>query len=367
MSAVSEIFRGKRVLVTGHTGFKGAWLSEWLLELGADLCGCALPARTERALFTQLGLEKRLRHHVIDVRDCRAVCEVIEQERPEFLFHLAAQPLVRLSYQEPVQTFETNIMGTAHVLEALRLAGRPCVAIAVTTDKCYENREWIHSYREDDPMGGYDPYSSSKGAAELVIAAYRRSFFGSGKMVSVASARAGNVIGGGDWAADRIVPDAIRSLVRGEAVNLRNPSSTRPWQHVLEPLSGYLLLAARIAEACRMENDNELARLCSPFNFGPALDSNRAVRELVDEVLRLWPGKRVEQSDSKPAHEAGKLMLATDKAFHVLGWRPVWSFEESVRETVSWYRHVESNPSAARPLTVAQIASYEEVREKKWR
>ncbi|MEO0054349.1 MAG: hypothetical protein RLZZ50_296, partial [Verrucomicrobiota bacterium] len=221
--AFSDTYRGKRVFITGHTGFKGAWLAEWLLQLGAEVTGYALPPPTEPSLFAQLGLASRLRHIEGDVRDLPALRAAIDSAKPDFVFHLAAQPLVRLSYEQPVETYATNVMGTVHVLEALRLAGRPSTLVVVTTDKCYENREWLHGYREEDPMGGFDPYSSSKGAAELVVSAYRRSFFsGPDSLVRVASARAGNVIGGGDWALDRIVPDCIRALARGESIPVRN-------------------------------------------------------------------------------------------------------------------------------------------------
>jgi CDP-glucose 4,6-dehydratase len=228
------VYAGKRVLLTGHTGFKGAWMAEWLLALGAEVTGFALPPPTSPSLFDQLGLASRLRHIVGDVRDLAAVRAALKLAQPDFVFHLAAQPLVRLSYDQPVETHATNIMGTVNVLEAVRLAGAPCVVVAITTDKCYDNKEWVHSYREEDPMGGYDPYSASKGAAELVISSYRRSFFSApDSPVRLASARAGNVIGGGDWALDRIVPDCVRALIKGESIPVRNKVATRPWQHVL--------------------------------------------------------------------------------------------------------------------------------------
>lgn len=354
----ANTYRGKRVLLTGHTGFKGAWLAEWLLSLGAEVTGFSLPPPTTPSLFAQLGLASRLRHIEGDVRDLAAVRAALEIAKPDFVFHLAAQPLVRLSYDQPVETYATNVMGTVNVLEAVRLAGRPCVVVAVTTDKCYENKEWVHSYREEDPMGGYDPYSSSKGAAELVIAAYRRSYFsGVESPVKLASARAGNVIGGGDWALDRIVPDCIRALQRGEAIPVRNKIATRPWQHVLEPLSGYLWLAASLAQAAvevgsvRLRSaetsvsglnlDYQLERLkalSSAFNFGPALASNRTVAELVQEIVKHWPGKWEDKSDPKAVHEAKLLNLTTDKAHHFLGWSPAWPFAETIARTVDWYR-----------------------------
>jgi CDP-glucose 4,6-dehydratase len=346
--AFSDSYRGKRVLLTGHTGFKGSWLAEWLLALGAEVTGLALPPPTEPALFDQLELANRLHHRVGDIRDLAVVRDTVEATQPDFVFHLAAQPLVRLSYEQPVETYATNILGTIHVLEAVRLARRPCTVIAITTDKCYENREWVHSYREEDPIGGYDPYSSSKGAAELVIGAYRRSYFSApDSAVRVASARAGNVIGGGDWALDRIVPDCIRSLQRGESIPVRNKVATRPWQHVLEPLSGYLQLAASIHEASLHSRLSALQALCGGFNFGPALTSNRTVADLVQELLKHWPGRWEDRSDPKAVHEAKLLNLATDKAFHFLQWQPVWDFEQTVARTAAWYRRTHDGADAA--------------------
>jgi CDP-glucose 4,6-dehydratase len=353
--AISNIYKGKRVLLTGHTGFKGAWLAEWLLQLGAEVTGLALPPATEPSLFNQLALAKRLNHRVGDIRDLPTVRQAVEAARPDFVFHLAAQPLVRLSYDQPVETYATNVLGTVHLLEAIRLAKQPCTIVAVTTDKCYENREWVHSYREEDPMGGYDPYSSSKGAAELVINAYRRSYFGPASGIRLASARAGNVIGGGDWAADRIVPDCIRALQTDQPIPVRNKVATRPWQHVLEPLSGYLWLAACLASDLRSPTS---AALASAFNFGPALTSNRTVAALVLEVLKHWPGRWEDRSDPNAVHEAKLLNLATDKAFHFLQWQPVWNFEQTIAHTVSWYRDVNNNPDKAHGLTLQHIAEY---------
>lgn len=367
----SEAYTGKRVLVTGHTGFKGSWLCEWLLSVEADVAGYSLPPPTSPALFDQLGLRNRLRHTIGDVRDGAAVRRAILDFQPDVVFHLAAQPLVRLSYREPVETYATNVMGTIHVLEALRVLEKHCAAVLITTDKCYENREWLHGYREEDPLGGHDPYSSSKAAAEIAIASWRRSFFplqdgGFGNTVAVASARAGNVVGGGDWALDRIVPDCMRALAKGEPVAVRNPQATRPWQHVLEPLSGYLLLAAEmhsvLDEKPGEQRAARLQRLCGAFNFGPGLDSNRSVRELVEEVLRNWPGGKWEdRTRHGMLHEASLLNLATDKAHHVLGWRARWGFAETVRRTVEWYRAATApgqDAAALIALTREQIAAY---------
>ncbi len=355
----ADIYRGKRVLLTGHTGFKGSWLAEWLLILGAEVLGLSLPPSTDPALFDQLGLAKRVHHRIGDIRDFNTIRRVIDEFQPEFVFHLAAQPLVRLSYSKPVETYATNVLGTVHLLEAVRLANRSCIVIAITSDKCYENKEWVYSYREDDPIGGHDPYSSSKGAAELVISAYRRSFFSSEKSpIRVASARAGNVIGGGDWAVDRIVPDSIRALSRGEAIHVRNKIARRPWQHVLEPLSGYLLLGASIHQAGTTCECSRPSSLCSGFNFGPTLTSNRTVAELVQELLKHWPGDWEDRSDPDAPHEAKLLNLATDKAFQLLKWQPVWDFEQAVTETASWYRQCVADASAAPSVTAAQITDY---------
>ncbi len=352
----SNIYRGKRVLLTGHTGFKGSWMAEWLLSLGAEVTGFALPPPTQPSLFDQLGLASRLRHVVGDVRDLAAVRAAVDAGKPDFIFHLAAQPLVRLSYDQPVETYATNVMGTVNVLEAVRLAARPCSVVAITTDKCYENKEWVHSYREEDPMGGFDPYSSSKGAAELVIASYRKSYFSDPDSgVKLASARAGNVIGGGDWALDRIVPDCIRALKSGETIPVRNKIATRPWQHVLEPLSGYLWLGACLHSS---ELTAFSSQLPSAFNFGPALASNRTVAELVQEILKHWPGKWEDKSDPKAVHEAKLLNLATDKAHHFLGWAPAWNFEQTLAQTVAWYRQAADTKTDIHALTLSQIAGY---------
>ena len=353
----ADTYRGKRVLVTGHTGFKGSWLCEWLLALGADVTGLALPPATTPALFDELWLSGRMKDRRGDIRDLAAVRAAVDATRPDFIFHLAAQPLVRLSYAQPVETYATNIMGTVHVLEAVRLAGIRCAVVVVTTDKCYENTERAHAYHEDEPMGGHDPYSSSKGATELVVSAYRRSFFSAvDSPVKLASARAGNVIGGGDWALDRIVPDCIRALQRGEAVPVRNRHATRPWQHVLEPLSGYLWLGACMANPQLSLFNSQLA---SGFNFGPAPAATQPVAVLVGEVLKHWPGMWEDRTDPKAVHEATLLSLAIEKAARVLGWKPVWDFPTTIAQTVEWYRSVSADASVAAGLTRRQITTYE--------
>ncbi|MBK8742593.1 MAG: CDP-glucose 4,6-dehydratase [Betaproteobacteria bacterium] len=337
----ANTYKGKRVFITGHTGFKGSWLSEWLLMLGAEVTGYSIRVNEGPDHFTDLGLEGRIRHVIGDVRDLPLLKKVVGEARPDFIFHLAAQPLVRLSYQEPVETMTTNITGTLHVLDVLRGLAHRCACIIVTSDKCYENREVLHGYRENDRLGGRDPYSASKGAAELLVHSYRSSFFdGPESKVTVATARAGNVIGGGDWAADRIVPDCARSLARGEAIAIRNPAATRPWQHVLEPLSGYLWLGALLTGEIGLPGGRERSAVSGPFNFGPWPEANRSVRELVTEFLKHWPGQWSEAGGANVVHESGLLSLAIDKAFHVLNWQPVWSFARNVKATAGWYRAV---------------------------
>jgi len=349
-------YQGKTVWLSGHTGFKGAWLASWLLKLGARVHGFSLPAE-DPSLFRQIGLEGGLEHEIGDVRDVNAVKQSIVATQPDFVFHLAAQPLVRLSYEKPLETYQTNFMGTAHVLEALRSLAKPCSTVLITTDKCYENREMDYAYSEEDPLGGHDPYSSSKAAAEIVISAYRRSFFGKSP-VRIASARAGNVIGGGDWAPDRIVPDCIRHLKNHEVIPVRNPTATRPWQHVLEPLSGYLWLA--VLQANPDATDGIGARVDDAFNFGPGKESNRPVVDLVRELLRHWPGEYEDKSNPDAPHEARLLMLLTKKAERLLKWKPIWNFESAVKHTADWYRQVHEKTVTAESMTKSQIENYEQ-------
>lgn len=357
MTLFGSAFTGKRVLVTGHTGFKGAWLCEWLLGLGAEVTGLSLPPETEPSLFSELGLGRRVRHVIGDIQEPAVLTKIVNEAEPDFVFHLAAQALVRESYVRPRETFNVNGMGTLHLLEALRNLKKPCAAVFITTDKCYENREWHHGYREDDALGGRDPYSASKAVAELIIASYRNSFF-QNHPVKIASSRAGNVIGGGDWAKDRIIPDCIAALQKKKPIAVRNRHATRPWQHVLEPLSGYLWLAASLA-------DPKLRRcglplLTSAFNFGPNRDSNRTVAELVEEVLKHWAGRWQDQTDPNAPHEAGLLQLSTDKAYALLRWFPIWSFSEAIAETIDWYRDAQHLKGAKefQKQTQAQIAKY---------
>jgi CDP-glucose 4,6-dehydratase len=357
MTLFGSAFNGKRVLVTGHTGFKGSWLCEWLLGLGANVTGLSLPPESGPSLFSELGLARRLRHVIGDIQSPEVLAKLVRDNKPDFVFHLAAQSLVRESYARPRETFSVNAMGTAHLLEALRNLKNPCAAVFVTTDKCYENREWHLGYREDDKLGGRDPYSASKATAELIIASYRDSFFRD-HPVKIASSRAGNVIGGGDWAKDRIVPDCIAALVKKKPIPVRNSRATRPWQHVLEPLSGYLWLAASLADPKLRRC--ELPLLTSAFNFGPNRDSNRTVAELVEEILKHWPGRWEDKTDPRAPHEAGLLQLSTDKAYALLRWFPVWSFSEAVAGAVDWYRNAQEFRGAKefQKQTQAQIAQY---------
>jgi CDP-glucose 4,6-dehydratase len=338
----SSFWVSRRVLVTGHTGFKGSWLSLWLLRHGAEVWGYSLDPESSRSLFTGLGLDQgQLHHRVGDLRDMEAFQQVVEEAQPEVVLHLAAQPLVRRSYRDPLRTWATNVQGSLHVLQALKPLQHHCAVVMVTTDKVYANREWDYGYREEDRLGGHDPYSASKAAAELAIASWRSSFCGSDShqtpYLAIATARAGNVIGGGDWAEDRIVPDAMRALAAGEPIRVRSPQATRPWQHVLEPLGGYLLLAEHLYD--------QGSTYASAFNFGPALESNRSVRELVEAALLHWPGQWQDLSDPEAPHEAGRLHLQIDKAHHQLGWRPRWDFATTVARTVGWYRAVQEGGS----------------------
>ncbi len=346
-----NVWADKTVLVTGHTGFKGAWLCTWLLARGAKVHGLAMVPDTVPALFDQLGLATRMGHALGDIRDADVVAQRVAAIAPDVIFHLAAQPIVRRSYRDPVETWGTNVMGTVHVLESVRHTQTPCAIVVVTTDKVYANREWEHAYRETDRLGGHDPYSASKAATELVVDSYRRSFFADGP-VRLATGRAGNVIGGGDWAEDRIMPDMVRALAEGRPVAVRNPAAVRPWQHVLDPLSGYMLLAEKL-----MNSDDPVWQ--GPFNFGPEAADQRGVASLVTQAIRHWPGHWIDASSPGAVHEAGRLALTIDKARNLLGWAPRWSFDRAVAETVGWYRAV-AEGAFPRSLTEQQIADYED-------
>lgn len=353
MSEALAGLRGKRVLVTGHTGFKGSWLSFWLVRLGAEVTGYALPPRRDQDPFCLLNLAAALAHTEGDIRDLSALRQTVAHFAPEVVFHLAAQPLVRTSYAEPKETFDTNVGGSVNLLEAIRQTPSVRALVYVTSDKCYRNQEWIWGYRETDPLGGPDPYSASKAAAELVFTAYLESFFKTRPGFGAASVRAGNVIGGGDWSDHRIVPDCMKALLRSEPIRLRHPRATRPWQHVLEPLSGYLLLAARLLQ--------QPTPFTGAWNFGPSSASAHSVRELADQIVRCWGGGEVQvvNEPNAPA-EAGLLHLNCDQAHLRLGWRPRWGFERTVQETVRWYQEV-CRPDATTPaaqITAQQLAAY---------
>jgi CDP-glucose 4,6-dehydratase len=347
------LFKGRRILVTGHTGFKGSWLSLWLHQLGAEVVGLSLDVRTQPAHFEAAELARRVRDHRADVRDGEAVRRLMRETQPDFVFHLAAQSLVRRSYADPVEVWQTNTLGTVNVLEALRELKKPCVAVLITSDKCYDNVEWVWGYRETDALGGPDPYSASKGAAELAIRSYVRSYFPREGPVRIAVGRAGNVIGGGDWAEDRIVPDCVRAWSQGETVRLRNPLATRPWQHVLEPLSGYLALAAALHADAKLHGE--------PFNFGPPAQQDHSVRELVATMAKHWDQVRSEDAPAREGgpRESGLLKLNCDKALHHLRWRAAWDFEATVRETALWYRRYYRDPQTSiADFSLQQIAAY---------
>lgn len=347
----AQFWSGRRVLVTGHTGFKGSWLSLWLHSLGAETHGLALDPPTDPSLFEVASIGELLASDQrVDIRYAEDVRAAVRHVAPEFVFHLAAQPLVRASYDIPIETYATNVMGTAHVLEALRGVDSVRVAVSITTDKVYENFERSGGYREDEPLGGYDPYSSSKAAAELVTAAYRRSFL-AGQGVAVATARAGNVIGGGDWAVDRLVPDALAAFAQGRAVEIRNPSAVRPWQHVLEPLSGYILLAERLSDGS--------GDFSEAWNFGPDADDAMPVRDIIERIAALWgDGASWIAADGEHPHEAGLLGLDAGKAAARLGWRPRWNLDDALAATVAWQRSYLAGESP-RATTLRQIAAYE--------
>lgn len=351
---LADVYRGRSVLVTGHTGFKGSWLALWLASLGARVTGLALPPETRPNHFDLVGLPELVDHRVGDVRSWEDVISAFRAARPEVVLHLAAQALVRRSYREPKETFDTNVGGVVNVLEAVRTVGTVKACIVATSDKCYENREWVWGYRENDPLGGADPYSASKGAAEIVAQAYMRSFFSpgaAGPNLGLATVRAGNVIGGGDWSPDRLVPDCVRALCAGRPIRLRNPRATRPWQHVLEPLGAYLALGGRLLA--------DPARFSGAWNFGPSERECLAVGDLASLLAEAWGGGEVVYGD--PDHdlpEAARLRLNCDKARVLLGWSPTWSAAEAVERTVAWYRHWREGEVHMRSVSLEQIARF---------
>ena len=349
-------WHGRRVLVTGHTGFKGGWLALWLQALGAKVSGFALPPPTTPSLFDVGRIADGMADsRFADLRDARQVSDAVCAADPEIVLHLAAQPLVRQAYVDPVATYATNVMGTVHLLEAVRGVPNLRAVVIVSSDKCYENREWLWGYREEEPMGGFDPYSSSKGCVELVTAAYRNSFFPASRHaehgVAVATARAGNVIGGGDWAANRLVPDCVRALDAGEVIRLRYPDAVRPWQHVLEPLAGYLMLAERL--------HTQGPPFAEAWNFGPPDEDTRSVRWVVEHLIRGWSGAARWEADPAPRpHEANYLKLDCSKGRARLGWRPRWPLTTAVEKTCAWHRALR-NGANMRDVTLAQIREYE--------
>ncbi len=349
---LKKFYQGKTVFVTGHTGFKGSWLSLWLSMMGAKVVGYALPPLTEKDHFNLLGLPCTIKHIEGDILNLDFLRACVQEAQPDMVFHLAAQALVRDSYDHPKLTFDTNVTGSVNVLEAVRFQPSVRSLVYVTSDKCYKNKEWIWGYRENDELGGHDPYSASKAAAELVFSSYCDSFFSKNSQIGIGSVRAGNVIGGGDWAKDRIIPDLIRSIDEGSPLEIRNPVSTRPWQHVLEPLSGYLLLGMRLFE--------KPEKYTGAWNFGPSDASIKTVRFLIEKAITLYGKGRINigQSD-KTKHEAGLLHLNCDKAAHLLNWSPVWDFDQTLQHTIEWYKNY-NNGQDALTLTKADIKKFME-------
>jgi len=352
-----DFWRGKRVFLTGHTGFKGGWLSLWLQEMGAELTGYALPAPTQPSLFDCAQVSSNMTSVIGDIRDGDALTRAMQSARPEVVIHMAAQPLVRKSYVDPVETYSTNVMGTVNVLEAVRKTPEVRAIVNVTTDKCYENKEWVWGYRENEPMGGHDPYSNSKACSELVTAAYRNSFFHTGRAserrVALASARAGNVIGGGDWAADRLIPDILDAFSRSAPVVIRNPNAIRPWQHVLEPLRGYLTLAERLYL--------DGASYAEAFNFGPNNEDARSVEWIVQRLVDQWrEGASWQQDTAEHPHEAHYLKLDISKAGARLGWHPCLRLDQALQLTVDWAQ-CRLQGGDLRAFTLTQIQNYQQL------
>jgi CDP-glucose 4,6-dehydratase len=355
MDAFADIYRGRRVLITGHTGFKGSWLTAWLLKLGAQVIGLSRDVPTQPSMFEKLALAGRMKHVVADVRDLSAVRAVIDREQPDYIFHLAAQAIVSTSYSDPVDTMTTNIVGTMNVLEVLRTVSSPCVAIFITSDKCYDNVEWVWGYKESDALGGKDIYSGSKGGAELVIKSYQHSFFKAGHPVRLAVGRAGNVIGGGDWAKDRIVADCMRAWSEGRKVDIRSPQATRPWQHVLEPLSGYLTLGEALSRRPDLHGE--------AFNFGPRSEQNHTVVRLLGDLARYWgfadERAAFQITGNVPFHEAGLLKLNCDKALFHLKWEPNLNYAETIQLVGEWYAAHYRHKLDLYEKTMEQISRYE--------
>lgn len=359
MHMFKNIYASKRVLITGHTGFKGSWLTAWLLKLGAEVVGISKDIPTHPSMFEELGLEQRITHYVADIRELEKITSIIHDEKPDFIFHLAAQAIVSTSYVEPVETMSSNVIGTMNILEALRISNHSCVAIFITSDKCYDNVEWVWGYKETDSLGGKDIYSGSKGAAELVIKSYLNSFFMDESCnVLIGVGRAGNVIGGGDWAQDRIVVDCMTAWSNDDIVELRSPSATRPWQHVLEPLSGYLTQGMSLALNKVLHGE--------AFNFGPRAEQNHTVLELLSDLSKYWDFESTEKAyrvtDNIPFHEAGLLKLNCDKALFYLKWESNLEYVENIKMVSEWYYDYYKNKNKKMfQLTNEQIEKYEEL------
>ena len=345
---MSDFWQGKRVFLTGHTGFKGSWMALWLSQMGAQVTGYALPPDTELALFDQLDIANRISSQFGDINSYEALLSALDEAKPDFVFHLAAQSLVLRGYSDTLTTWQTNVMGTANLFEALRVLKRPATVVAVTTDKVYRNTEANHAFVEDDPLGGIDPYSASKAGTELVVNSYRSALLQEKLPIRVASARAGNVIGGGDWCENRLVPDIARALIANEPLLTRNPQAVRPWQHVLEPLAGYMQLAELL------HGDPQFA---DAYNFGPDITDNRTVQDVIVESLKSWPGTYAPTDNSDMPHEANLLMLNIEKAKAKLGWAPRWNFETAVAKTMQWYRQTHEGADPVE-LSLAQIAEF---------
>ena len=345
MAMFADTYRNRRVLVTGHTGFKGSWLSLWLTEMGAEVSGIALAPQTEPSLWNLLQL--KITNHLVDVRDAAEVAKLVAEIQPEIVFHLAAQPLVRRSYANPLETWSTNVMGAANVLDACRLTPGVRAIVMITTDKVYENQEWSWGYRENDRIGGHDPYSASKAAIELLTESYRSSFFKRDNRVQLATARAGNVIGGGDWSQDRLIPDLMRAAGAGVPLEIRSPNATRPWQHVLECVSGYMLLGQKLLAG---EPGFDEA-----WNFGPEIDSNRTVHEVLTALRQHWDGFSWRVDTQPQPHESNVLYLDNSKAKARLGWQPVWTLTETLAATVDWYNAV---PAEKKEFSLQQLADF---------
>lgn len=353
----NQCFKGKKVIVTGNTGFKGSWLTVWLLGLEANITGISKDVPTDPSLFYELQLNKKINHHFVDICDGAAIKKIFTEVQPDFVFHLAAQPIVSVSYEDPVDTLQTNVIGTANILEALRYVQHPCKVVMITSDKCYDNVEWVWGYREHDALGGKDPYSASKGAAELVIKTYFHSYFNKpGSNIKLVAVRAGNVIGGGDWALNRIVPDCVRAWSEEKVVKIRNPNSTRPWQHVLEPLGGYLRAAQALEEGAAINGE--------AFNFGPNADQNHTVLDLLQAISTHWQFDSMKEyfavESNNTFHEAGLLKLNCDKALFHLQWKPVLEFADTAQFTGSWYdAFYNGKKQDMFGYTVQQVAMYE--------